>query len=220
LDGGLSAVVWPKEPASIELREVVSGRLLARLDGRAKDVKALTFSRDGMWLASAGPDALVIWDVRRARLQASLGDWLGPAGKGLSRRTERGAASLVDALRAAARAEMQMPGLLKKLKDDSFEVREEGSHELQKMGRAALPAILRARKTAADLEVKLRLDRLMKAYSAAEQKAAEKRWVSDAVTALKQVKAAAALKAVGELARSSKDTVIGQQAGEALKAGK
>jgi hypothetical protein len=99
-------------------------------------------------------------------------------------------------------------------------VREEASHELQKMGRSALPAILRARKAAADLEVKLRLDRLMKGYTAQEQKGAESRWVPDAVVALKRVKAAAALKAVGELARSSKGTVIGQQAGVALKAEK
>jgi hypothetical protein len=76
------------------------------------------FSRDGTWLASAGLDAVIIWDVGRIRLQASLGDWLGPAGKGLSRRPERGAASLVDALRAAARAEMRMPRLVGMLKDD------------------------------------------------------------------------------------------------------
>ena len=44
--------------------------------------------------------------------------------------------------------------------------------------------------------------------------------VPDAVAALTRVKAVAALKAVGELACTSKDTVIGKQAGEALKSEK
>jgi hypothetical protein len=150
----------------------------------------------------------------------SLGDWLGPAARGLSRQPKHGAARLVEALRSAAHVEGQMPRLLKMLKDDSFEVREKGSHELAGLGRPAVPAILRARKDARDLEVKLRLARALMGYSKEELNGAQSRWVADAVAALRRVKAAAALKAVGELAEASKGTVIGKQAAEALKAGK
>lgn len=217
-DGELiAAASHPSRPGLVELHEVRSGRGLGERKGHAGEVLALAFSKDGRWLASAGRDGVVLlWEVDRARLQASLDEWLGEAGRGLSHLPDRGAGRLVEALCAAARAEKELPGLVTRLQADSFETRERATEELRRMGPTALPAMLRATKPGIDLEVRERLRRLCDRFSAEARRRAGQEWVTDAVRAIRRAGAEKALGEAREMARAG-DSVVARQVGEALK---
>jgi WD40 repeat protein len=216
-DGELVAVGAQAGYGAISLYEARSGRSLGAMAEQYGGSLALEFSPNGEQLASAGPDGVVmLWDVAQVRLQAALDDWVGPTSKGLARRTDRAVARLAGALKAAARLELALPGYLKRLGDDSFEVREQASQELAKIGPAALIVLLRA-KTPTDPEVRERVRMLVGRYPLAlRQRAGSVRWVSDAMMALRRAGTEEARKALRELARMGDDTLIGREASFAL----
>src|SRR5262249_22194916 len=123
----LAAVADDHRQPTIQLWDVDSGKLLARLRGHTSYVGALAFSPDGRLLASGSWDTTVLlWDVTRARLEHLWAEVAsGPdAARRLAADPGKGVAFLKDRLARAAGAEEAVRRLVAKLDDDQFDVRE------------------------------------------------------------------------------------------------
>jgi WD40 repeat protein len=220
-DAGMPDLLALPLAEGFELREAPK-RTLGTWGREAGRPMALAFSSDGKWLASGGDDGRVLlWGAGQFLVQSSLRDWLGPASAAVSRRPDLAAARLVEALRVAARAEKAVVALVKRLKDDSFIVREEASAEAGRLGREALPIVMRAIRRSRDLEVKERLRKAVAKFPTADRgRVSAPGLAKSAARALKLAGDAKALRDVRELARSVKDTALGREMWDALEAKK
>jgi len=166
-----------------DVRLFESGTALARraLSGHRGPITALTFSRDGHYLASAGMDQTVlIWDRRMPRADAPKQLDAGSLGRAWNELSGEDESAAYDALcLLAAHPQTTMPflnenvraigsnstdridQLIKDLDADSFKVREKASRELAQLGRTAEKALKATLAKTSSAEVKKRIEDLL-----------------------------------------------------------
>jgi RNA polymerase sigma factor (sigma-70 family) len=176
-DGGHDPVV--------RLWEIATGKEVRRWTGHRNAINALAFAPDGRTLATASRDTLVlVWDVTGMRNRGRL-----PAPRLTPRELEALWADLLDqdasrayqAVWRLASAPAQAVGfldtrlrpvpsagaqriarLIGELDSDEFQVRERASAELRDLGEAVVPALRKALASQPSLEVRLRIERLLR----------------------------------------------------------
>jgi RNA polymerase sigma factor (sigma-70 family) len=163
----------------IVLWDVEKSRELKRLTGHRGMVNGLAFTPDGATLISGSDDTTVLfWDVKaltrrpRERERLTAGKWeplwtdLGADARAAHRAMARLAAApevTVPALKERLRPTPasntdRLARLLRDLDAEEFGVREEATKELERLGEAARPALLRERdRPGAGAEVRLRV---------------------------------------------------------------
>lgn len=158
-----------------------TGQELPRRLGYDESVSAMTFSSDGNRLATSHADGtILVWDVSQPKENPSP---LAPSAKELeawwkdlagedAAQAHRAIANLVgapkqavalfkDRLRPAADQSDRIPQLLAQLDDNQFAVRQMASHELERLGVQAEPALRRALRQNPSLEMRLRIERIL-----------------------------------------------------------
>jgi WD40 repeat protein len=169
---------------TVRVWEVISGNLIHELRGHRDEVLSAAFSQDGKRIASASADSTVlIWDVKElqnATHQAPLGprtEELRALWEGLSidRYRERsirllvaGKDSTVDFLRTQLPNQLphqrRVSQVLADLDNDSYEKREAASHELEKLGEAAVPGLVQTLCGNPSVEARSRVRLALKEY--------------------------------------------------------
>jgi RNA polymerase sigma factor (sigma-70 family) len=180
---------------TIRLLETATGKERSRFKGHGGDVRTLAFAPDGRRLASGSCDTTVLlWDVtgrlQNGHLRGTLlsakqleSYWADLEGKDAARAGRaiwtlaadpaRSVPFLAKQLRTAA-AELKtqlagVPQLIRDLDDDAFAVRENAKTELARLGEAAEPAMSQALAKSPPLEVRRRLEDLLKDVEANRQ---------------------------------------------------
>jgi WD40 repeat protein len=173
----------PWEPGPLCLRDLATGKLLARLAGHRGGVAEATFSDDGARLATVGQDnTVLVWDVaavRKAqaerRVSLSAGD-LESLWQALAREPPGGILEVFDRLAEAPEAAVAFlqqrvqavtdAGLADRLADLAspvFAKRDEAMQALQRMEHAASPQLRKLVGGKEPLEVVRRAEALLKA---------------------------------------------------------
>jgi RNA polymerase sigma factor (sigma-70 family) len=187
-------------------------------------VTALAFSPDGKRLATAGPGGVTLWDLTRHekplprdfaltrkeldRLWADLASGDGarvyPAFRLLGADPGRATPFLRERLesRPADPDLEKLPRLIADLDAGDFKTRESATRRLEKAGKAARAAILAALEAKPSLELKTRLERLLKRLRRAAPTAEQQRDVR-AVRVLEQSGTPQARKVLEALSRKS-----------------
>ncbi|HEY7426821.1 MAG TPA: PQQ-binding-like beta-propeller repeat protein [Gemmataceae bacterium] len=178
-DGRLLARIGKDD--SIQLWEVLTGKVRRRFRGHRGGINSFIFSPDGKTLLSGSNDTTVlIWDVERqheerpGRLrEAELQElWRTLAG-GDAEKADRAIGVLVAAaeqslpflerhLRPAKIAEEErLARLIADLDSDQFAVRDRATHELERLGEQAQTALRQALKKSPPLEARRRMEGLL-----------------------------------------------------------
>jgi hypothetical protein len=169
---------------SIWVYELATGRTRRKLAGHGNQVTALAFTPDGRRLVSTSWDLTgLVWDVSLAagragpkptpadfdRLWADLAkpewDLAGPALATLAAYPDAAVDLLRDRLRPADRPTPDVAvidRLVSQLDDATFAERERATAELRRIGPEAVPHLRRQVSEAPTLEVRLRLEKLVK----------------------------------------------------------
>jgi hypothetical protein len=199
---------------TVRLWDLLSGKEVGRLGKEVHPVKGgwvldVAFSPDGRALVSGGLDRTAhIWDVRRItqrrrrmteRSLAQLeGDWKDLAGGAAAGYAAQG--RLVSSRgRAVAFLEKQLQRtlpldirrtqrLIADLDNERYNVRERAARELEKLGERAGPALRKALAGKPSLEVRRRLEGLLKRLESA----------SPPVETVRQIRAVEVLESIGE----------------------
>jgi len=166
--------------ATIHLWEVASGRLRGVLSGHRLPVTALEFSPDGKRLASGSLDATVlIWDrtvpPRKSEFTASelanLWENLGSPDdtrlaetiRSLTRAGRQGVTLLKEQLRPVRGPSAEdLARLIRDLDSDRYAVRQKAMRELERLRELAEPALRRTLQERPSLEVRQRVEGLLK----------------------------------------------------------
>jgi len=188
-DGAMLAVGGGKweEFGEVKLLELASGQIRATLGGHKEWVECVRFTPDGRTLVSAGgytrgkPGEVRAWaiaDLRQGKKKARLSNqqlqklWDALADKDaahayqavldLSAAPADSVAFLKEKLRPAVAVDpKRIAGLIAKLDDDDFDVREEATRELEKIADLARPSLNKAHEETRSVEVKRRTDTLL-----------------------------------------------------------
>jgi RNA polymerase sigma factor (sigma-70 family) len=178
-DGRLIACL--RHDATIRIHDALTGDELRRFHDKSVPM-LIAFGPDGKTLASAGWDTTAtLWDVtdlakklprpealsrdRAATLVSDLDSSDAvkayAAVRALARAGDQGVPLLRERLARSVPVRDPIAKLIADLDDDSFAVRERASAELEKIGAAAIPALLRALEAKPSPEVKRRIEALL-----------------------------------------------------------
>jgi WD40 repeat protein len=173
-DGRILAVAHAQR---VKLWDIAARRELPGFEGHRGNVTAVAFTPDGKALISAGDDCTaLIWDVggllppiKKGDAKVQWSDLLDGDRLRAYAAYCRLRASPDDALAllkanlkpAEAPPAERLAELIKKLDDESFDVREQAAEELTKLGMAAEKALREAAGKKPSLEVAKRIDRLL-----------------------------------------------------------
>ena len=180
-DGRLLAAV---DSDGMSIFETATGQQRWRFTGgHIETITRMAFSPDSLRLVTGGDDTLVyLWDLtgshgrgKQAPLEsrdldsawAILADLDGePAGKAIARLAafpREAIPYLTKRLVTIADAERRrVEALVEDLDSDSFKVRDRAAKELENLGDAATPALMRAQATSKSVEVLTKLEQLLK----------------------------------------------------------
>ena len=165
------------EQTSIRLWETATGKEIRRLGGQGW-VGSVAFSPDGKSLASAGANTILVWDVIRFGRPRQPGNrdlhkiWTTLVGDDASKAYDD-IADLADMPQQAVPflqkqlRQKQPPDpqrlarLIADLDSKQFDVREQATSELEKVGAAAAPAMRKAIADKPALEVRQRMEQLL-----------------------------------------------------------
>jgi DNA-binding beta-propeller fold protein YncE len=200
-------------------------------------VRALAFSADGKRLATAGADGVIIWDLMRdekplpkdlkltekelgtlwADLASDEGGKVYAATRLLRADLVRSVPFLQERLRSkvAGPDEKKIRQLIKDLDADDFNTRQSATKELEKLGRTAESLLRQALAGQPSLEVKRRVQQLLKPLDNPVLTAEQQRDVR-AVRVLEQAGTAGARKLLEALSKESAGWWVTQEAKEAI----
>jgi WD40 repeat protein len=168
---------------TVRLWELASGRQRAQFNGHEGSIYAVAFSPDGRVLAVASPDApIYLWDVagRLAQPQRLTPAELEKVWMDLG--SEDAAAAFRAVRRLAAAPEPAVPFLQQQMRpvaftdakrltqliadldNERFEVRQQATEELEKLGELAEPALRKALAGQPTLEARRRLEQLVEKF--------------------------------------------------------
>jgi WD40 repeat protein len=221
----------------VVLRDALSGRELTRLEGHGGHVFSLAFAPDGRTLASGSVDTTaLLWDVRpwagRRGGAAPLSPrdldahWAALAGEDAPR-AWRAVGALVAAgeqavplveknLRAARPDRQRLARLIAALDSADFEMREQATRELARLGEAAEPALRGALKAGPSAEVRRRIGRLLEPLRNQELTGERLREVR-AAQVLELTGTAAARRVLAALAKGEPEARLTREARDALQ---
>jgi WD40 repeat protein len=237
---GKTFAQWDDEKGTVVLKETATGGTLGELPtGHRGRATALAFSPDGKTLATGGADTTVlVWDweracglaappPRRAGPRELEGLWEGLAATD-SRQAYRAAAALTasgtEAVRfltsrvrpASDEDARTVRRLLADLDSDEFAVRERATREMEKLGAEAEPALRQALAGPLSLEVRRRVERMLRSPARTRWSAQMLRRLR-AVQALERAGTPAARQALAALARGAPDARLTEEARAALE---
>jgi hypothetical protein len=170
--------------SDVHLWELASGREYARLRGHQGPVRSLVSSPDGATLASGSDDnTILIWDLQRAghgrgRMKSRQTDkelaelWvqLGDPNPMRARAALRALVAVPHQSLPLVRSRLKpvpvpdpkrLVRLISQLGDDDFAVRRAATRELARLGEASELALLEALQRESDLEIRLRVKKLL-----------------------------------------------------------
>jgi RNA polymerase sigma factor (sigma-70 family) len=181
---------------AVRLYEVATGVERTHFEGHEATVNALAFAPDGRTLASASTDTTVLlWDLARPtkeapkgeltaaeveRLWADLSSADGPksyqALLGLAAAPKQAVPFLKKQLKPASPPETKkIPGLLKDLDSEEFDVRQKATEELRAIGEVAMPALKKLLAEKPPLDVVRRVEAIIDGIEAVALTPAEVR---------------------------------------------
>jgi hypothetical protein len=169
----------------IRLWDVISGQEVGQLKGHEGGITSLAFNADGRHLVSGSLDTTaLVWDVRNRLVDAAAAEaeltptdldalWSDLGGKDaarafaaqrrLSRQPDRAAELVQSRLRPAAGVNAgRLAQLLADLDSRDFAARQKATAELEQLGEQARPALEKAVAGDVSLEVRQRVERLLK----------------------------------------------------------
>jgi RNA polymerase sigma factor (sigma-70 family) len=231
-DSRTLAVVGTDEDR-VYFHELATGRLRLELTGLGAAVKAISFSPDGRLFATGSADTTaLVWDYRALPLLGEPASEL--SGKKLealvTALSSDDAKAAFRAVCALARAPKQaipllaerlgkadakkIEALIGQLDAKEFEVRDKAMKALAAMGMAAAPALRKAQKTSADVDVRLRAGVVLRQL---EKVALTQRLLGlRALEVLEMAGTAEARRVIEDLARGPAEAELTQEAKAAL----
>jgi WD40 repeat protein len=163
---------------SVRLWDANSGKLLRTWKDYRSILRSMAFDPKGQWLATACWDGnLKLRDPHSDKVWANFSegagvDWVAihPSGKSLAVCRMRSTVQILDVnLREATAAEKErIQVLIAQWDDDSLEVRDKASKQLEKLGLLAEPFLSKAQKESPSAEVRLRARLLRKSLRSPE----------------------------------------------------
>lgn len=172
----------PGERGSVQIWDVLDGKVLTLLKGHTATVNALAFAPGGKRLASASDDTTaLLWDASKIARPVPVGNALKPgdldnwwqaltdndsaraftAMRDFAATPKEAVAWLKSRIKPVAPLDMkQVIELLKQLDSEKFAVRDRATAELLKMGEPLLPVLDKAMAGETSPEARLRLEQL------------------------------------------------------------
>jgi RNA polymerase sigma factor (sigma-70 family) len=225
---------WSEPP---RLWEVATGKLRARVGGHLGGVHAADFSPDGRLLATGSQDTTVlVWDVlnldgdQRPRAELSRKEledlWSDLAGANAARAYRAMRTLVAEAGQAvpflrqqlrpiAAPAPERLARLIADLDDGEFRVREKATHELEKLGPLAWPALRKTLAGTPSPEVRRRAELLLSRFDNTGSSAESLR-AFRAVEVLELLATSEARRLLESLAAGAPEAILARDADRAL----
>jgi WD40 repeat protein len=217
---------------SIRLWDLLDNREVVRLNGHRSGVWALCFSDDGRLVSGSDDTTALVWDTYRLLQQARgrvplkeaalLSLWAtlavddpwkaSRAGWRLAQASDQVVPWLKKHLRPSI-IDQRIQRLVKDLGNPSYTAREKATRELAALGHDAEDALRLALRTGTDLELRRRVERLLKRLEADVLPTRELR----ALMILEQIDSPEARKLLADLARGAPDAHFTKEARAALQ---
>lgn len=214
--------------SEVSLWEVASGKERRRWAGHFGLNCAIAVATDGRTVASGGMDtAVLLWDVRATPTRAGspAEHWRALADNdakkayeailGLTANPQLSVEYLRGQLRPAAGKGMKVERLLADLDSDDFATREKATQALIELGAVAEPALRQASEKGASLEVRRRVERILRGVVARQETAEELRQLR-AVEGLEYCAKPEARKLLQALSRGADEARLTREARVAL----